>query len=313
MKTLIAGGAGFIGSHLADVLIKEGHSVVAIDNFINGTRKNVEHLSSNPHFQLIEMDVSDMDAMDKLFQEQAFDYVFHLAANSDIQKSATDPSIDNINTYLTTYTICECMRRNNVKNLFFASTSAVYGEKRGADVNESATMEPISYYGAGKMASEAVINAFTYMNDFHSLIFRFPNVIGPRLTHGVIFDFIHKLQADNHNLEILGNGKQCKPYIHVYDLVNAINEFKDVDQGVTLYNIGVESQTSVDTIANIICKQMGLQDVQYHYTGGNGGWKGDVPVFAYDLSKIHATGWQAHYTSDEAVEHTVSEVLACAQ
>ena len=202
------------------------------------------------------------------------------------------------------------MRRNGVKKLFFASTSAVYGEKMGLEVGENtALLEPISYYGAAKLGAEGLISAYTFMNDFHSLIFRFPNVIGPRLTHGVIFDFVKRLKEDPTQLRILGDGTQSKPYIYVSDLVNATMKFRDVPKGVTLYNVGVETQTSVTRIADIVCEKMGIKGIPYNYTGGRGGWKGDVPVFQYDLSKIHAAGWKAAHTSDEAVALTAEQVI----
>ena len=173
-------------------------------------------------------------------------------------------------------------------------------------------LSPISYYGAAKLGSEALISAFTYMNDMQALVFRFPNVIGPRLTHGVIFDFMHRLHEDRTQLRILGDGKQTKPYIYVKDLVEAIVRFSsdtETKTGVTLYNLGVEGDTCVTSIADIICEEMQLEGVEYHYTGGEGGWKGDVPRFKYCLDKIHAAGWKAKYTSDEAVRKTVQEVL----
>ena len=171
-------------------------------------------------------------------------------------------------------------------------------------------LSPVSYYGAAKLGSEALISAFSYMNDIQSLVFRFPNVIGPRLTHGVIFDFIHKLECDSKHLEILGNGLQTKPYIYVADLIDAILRFQETEhQGITLYNVGVEGETSVTKIADIICEEMGVTSVQYDYTGGEGGWKGDVPRFQYCLDKIHSAGWSAAYTSEEAVRKTVRENL----
>ena len=151
------------------------------------------------------------------------------------------------------------------------------------------------------------------MNDMRSLVFRFPNVIGPRLTHGVIFDFIRKLQKDGSQLEILGDGRQTKPYIYVTDLVNAIVRFSvsEIEKinGVSLYNLGVEGESSVTGIADILCEEMGLKGVKYHYTGGEGGWKGDVPRFRYCIDKIHREGWKAEYTSDEAVRKTIQNVL----
>ena len=310
MKALVAGGAGFIGSHLVDALLKEGHEVVCVDNFFIGTKKNIEHLRNENKFTFYEQNICDLEAMDHIFAKEKVEYVFHLAANSDIQASANNPVIEYQNTYATTFNLMECMRRYKVKKLFFASTSAVYGEKMGIEVAESTTpLEPISYYGAAKLGSEALISAYSYMNDMNVLVFRFPNVIGPRLTHGVIFDFVKRLKDDPTHLRILGDGMQSKPYMHVFDLVKGIMKFKDVPQGVTLYNIGVETQTSVTRIAEIVCEKMGLSGISFEYTGGCGGWKGDVPVFAYDLGKIHAAGWSACYTSDEAVAHTVEQVV----
>lgn len=233
-----------------------------------------------------------------------------MAANSDIQASAQSPMIEYKNTYSTTFILLECMRLCGVKKLFFASTSAVYGEQMGAEVSENAVaLQPISYYGGAKLGSEGIISSFAYMNDMSVLIFRFPNVIGPRLTHGVIFDFVKRLKNDPSHLRILGDGTQSKPYLYVLDLVDAIMKFKDVDKGIALYNVGVQTQTSVTRIAEIVCEKMGLTGIPFEYTGGRGGWKGDVPVFAYNLDKIHAAGWKASMTSDEAVAKTVEKVL----
>lgn len=310
MKALVAGGAGFIGSHLIDALLAEGHEVVCVDNFFIGTKENIKHLTGNPHFKLYEQDLADFAAVDEIFKAEHVDYVFHLAANSDIQASANNPSIEYHNTYSTTFSLLEAMRLNGVKKLFFASTSAVYGDQMGLEVSEDAVaLRPISYYGGCKLGSEAAISAYAYMNDLEVLVFRFPNVIGPRLTHGVIFDFVKRLKADPSHLRILGDGTQAKPYIYVLDLVGAIIRFKDVSKGVTLYNVGVETQSSVTRIAEIVCEKMGLAGIPFEYTGGRGGWKGDVPVFAYNLDKIHATGWVSSMTSDEAVAKTVEAVL----
>lgn len=310
MKVMVAGGAGFIGSHLIDALLAEGNDVVCVDNFFIGTKENIAHLHGNPHFKFYEQDLTDLDRMLEIFRTEQVEYVFHLAANSDIQASAQSPMIEYKNTYSTTFILLECMRLCGVKKLFFASTSAVYGEQMGVEVSEDAVaLKPISYYGGAKLGSEGIISSFAYMNDMSVLVFRFPNVIGPRLTHGVIFDFVKRLKADPTHLRILGDGTQSKPYIYVMDLVDAIMRFKDVEKGVTLYNVGVETQTSVTRIAEIVCEKMGLPEIPFEYTGGRGGWKGDVPVFAYNLDKIHAAGWGASMTSDEAVAKTVEMVL----
>ena len=310
MKVMVAGGAGFIGSHLIDALLVSGNDVVCVDNFFIGTGENIAHLHTHPRFKLYEQDLTCLDQMLEIFKSEQVEYVFHLAANSDIQASAQDPMIEYKNTYSTTFILLECMRCCNVKKLFFASTSAVYGDRMGAQVSEdTAALRPVSYYGGAKLGSEALISSFAAMNDMSVLIFRFPNVIGPRLTHGVIFDFIKRLKEEPSHLQILGDGSQSKPYMYVTDLVDAILRFKDVENQVEIYNIGVETQTSVTRIAEIVCEKMGLTGIPLSYTGGRGGWKGDVPVFAYDLSKIHSAGWTAAMTSDEAVMKTVEMVL----
>ena len=309
MKALIAGGAGFIGSHLADYLLDEGNEVVCIDNFFIGTRQNILHLLTNPHYVFYQYDLNNMQLLNQVFDKEKPDYVFHLAANSDIQASAQNPIIEYQNTYSTTFNLLEAMRLHNVKKMFFASTSAVYGNKDTLLNENTALLAPISYYGGAKLGSEGLISAYAYMNDMDVLIFRFPNVIGPRLTHGVIFDFIKRLKKDSSKLLILGDGTQTKPYLYVFDLIEAIMKFKNIGKGVTLYNVGVDTATSVTRIAEIVCQKMGVSNVSFEYTGGQGGWKGDVPKFQYDLSKIHIAGWTAKYTSDEAVALTVENNL----
>jgi UDP-glucose 4-epimerase len=310
MNTLISGGAGFIGSHLADALIKKGHRVVCVDNFLLGTKENISHLQNNPLFKLYEQDICDFKGTREIFEKEAVDYVFHLAANSDIQAGGKDPFIDLNNTFLTTFNLLECMRLFGVKKLFFASTSAVYGEQEGQLPEAAGALEPVSYYGAGKLASEAFVSAYSARNDIATLVFRFPNVVGARLTHGAVYDFINKLKRDPSRLEILGDGKQNKPYMYVSDLINGIMQFMDVPADVTVYNIGVNTRTNVTAIADMVCDAMGLSDVKYEYTGGRGGWPGDVPEFEYNLSKIHDAGWKAEYTSNEAVAKTAKELCA---
>ena len=313
MRVMVAGGAGFIGSNLIDALLEAGHSVVCVDNYFIGTKANIAHLHGREDFTFYEEDLSDREAVERIFEKEKIDFVYHMAANSDIQASAGAPEVEYRNTYTTTFNILEGMRKNGVKGLFFCSTSAVYGDAQGAHVDENyAPLRPISYYGGCKLGCEGIISAYTYMNDMHTMMFRFPNVIGPRLTHGAVYDFIRKLKADPTRLEILGDGHQCKPYLYVGDLVACIMQYtKDVPAGLTVYNVGGESQSTVTGIAQIVCREMGLKDVTFTYTGGRGGWKGDVPAFAYNLDKIHAAGWHASMSSDEAVAQTVRDVIGC--
>ena len=303
MNILVAGGAGFIGSHLCDALLSKNNTVIVADKLIMGS-KNIEHLSQNTNFKFYEMELADQDNVDKLFKDNKIDIVYHMAANSDISKSANDTSIDFNDTLLTTRVLLESMRKNNVKNIFFASTSAVYGEMPDIVLNEeTGGLKPVSYYGGAKLASEALISSYVSMCDMNAVIFRFPNVIGPRLTHGVVYDFVKKLRNNPKELEILGNGTQCKPYIYVTDLVNAIVKLTEqFEPGFDVFNISVLSEgTSVTHIAEIVVDVLGLSDVEFKYTGGDRGWKGDVPRFKYDISKVLATGWKPEYTSDEAV------------
>ena len=311
MNILVAGGAGFIGSHLCDVLIERGNKVIVADKLIMG-KQNIEHLAGNDSFKFYEMELADQKNVDKLFSENKIDVVYHMAANSDIQKGGKEPSIDFNDTLLTTRALLEGMRKAKVKNLFFASTSAVYGEMLDVVLDETTGgIKPVSYYGGAKLASEALISSYVSMCDMNVVIFRFPNVIGSRLTHGAVFDFIRKLRKNPGELEILGNGTQCKPYIYVLDLVDAIvkltNEFKP---GEDVYNISVESEgTTVTHIAEIVVDVLGLENVKFSYTGGDRGWKGDVPRFSYNISKVLATGWKPNYTSDEAVRQTVIDAV----
>lgn len=317
MNVLVAGGAGFIGSHLCDALLAAGNTVIVADKLIFGN-KDIRHILDNDElmrsgrFKFYEMELSDSNNVDKLFSENKIDVVYHMAANSDIQKGGKEPAIDFNDTFLTTRELLEGMRKANVKKIFFASTSAVYGEMLDVELTEkTGGIMPVSYYGGAKLASEALISSYVSMCDMSAVIFRFPNVIGPRLTHGAVFDFIRKLRINPRELEILGDGKQCKPYIYVLDLVEVIMKLtKEFKQGEEVYNISVKSEgTTVTRIAEIVVEELGLDNVDFKYTGGDRGWKGDVPRFSYDISKVLKSGWEPKYTSDEAVRQTVIDAI----
>ena len=305
-KILVTGGAGFIGTNLVGRLLEDGHEVYSADNFVIGERKNAELYKDNPNYHFVEIDIDNLKEFLARFKGIKFDIIYHLAANSDIKKGGQNPAVDYRDTFSTTRSVLELMLQNGISNLFFASTSAIYGDVNGEKATEDlGGLKPISYYGGAKYACENFISAYTYMNDFNTVVFRFPNVIGTHLTHGVIYDFVNKLKNNPHELEILGDGTQTKPYIFVDDLVDVIIRMtQNIKPGMEIYNIGVEGATSVTTIADILCDVMGLNDVEYKYTGGKVGWKGDVPKFQYNLDKIHATGWKAKYNSDEAVRKT---------
>ncbi len=311
MNILVAGGAGFIGSHLIDSFLSDGHRVICVDKLIMG-KQNIEHIPENENFRFYKAELADQNLVDRILFENSIDVVYHLAANSDIQKGGKEPSIDFNDTFLTTRALLEGMRKANIKKLFFASTSAVYGEMLDVILTETTGgLMPVSYYGGAKLASEALISSYVSMCDMSAVIFRFPNVIGPRLTHGVVFDFIRKLRKNPGELQILGDGTQCKPYIYVLDLIGAIRMLTQTfEPGETVYNISVKGNgTTVTRIAEIVTEELGLKDVKFEYTGGDRGWKGDVPRFQYDISKVLSTGWIPNYSSDEAVRQTVRDAI----
>lgn len=310
MKILITGGAGFIGSHLNDFMISKNYKVVAVDNFLLGRKDNIAHLTDNKNFEFIKEDLLNINKLKKIFQENDFDIVFHLAANSDIQNSAKNPQIDLDNTFMTTWNTLECCRLFNVNKFVFASSSAIYGNVTKELIEDFGPLFPISYYGAGKLASEVFVSAYAYMNDIQAWIIRFPNVVGERATHGVIYDFIKKLKNTPKELEILGNGSQKKPYLYVKDLVEALFFiYQKAKNRLNYFNVSAENQTTVSEIAKIVCEEMGLKNVKLKYTGGSIGWKGDVPQFKYNLNKIHQLGWKAKYSSTEAVRIAIRRIL----
>lgn len=309
MKILITGGAGFIGSHLADRLLAEGNEVVAFDNLLRGRISNLDEASKNSNFKFIKGDILNKDELFKVFEENNFDVVFHMAANSDIASSHANPDVDFGNTLTTTYNVLLAMKEYGVKDIVFASTSAIYGDA-GVSVDENyGPLFPISHYGASKLASEAYISSFCENYGFKAWITRFPNVVGERATHGAIYDFINKLRKNPKELEVLGNGKQCKPYLYVKDLVDAILlVWKNTNERINFFNLGVESRTTVTRMAEMVIEEMKL-DASIRYTGGDKGWVGDVPQFSYSLDKIHNLGWNANYTSDDAVRKSIQYIL----
>lgn len=306
---LITGGAGFIGSHLVDVLLGKGHNVVVVDNLVLGKKENIAHCTQHPAFTFYQEDILNAEKLKKIFTKHDFDVVFHMAANSDIQKGYQDPDVDNKMTFQTTYEVLKCMKTHKVPKIVFASTSAVYGESRELLSEDFGPLLPISLYGANKLASEAYISAFCENYGIQAWIFRFPNVVGERFTHGIIYDLVHKLQKNPKELEVLGNGEQFKPYLYVKDLIDGILFCceKSCDK-INLFNLGVDSRTKVKDIARMVIEALGL-DAKIRYTGGDRGWVGDVPEFRYDLSKVHRLGWKAQMSSNDAVKVAIQKVV----
>lgn len=308
---LVTGGAGFIGSHLVDELLFRGNEVVVLDDLSLGRKENLTNALENPLFTFVEGDILDDSLLNNLFRKYQFDTVFHLAANSDIARSFADPTIDLSLTFMTTFKVLMAMKQHGVKKIVFSSTSAIYGQTGGIEVKENyGPLFPASHYGSGKLASEAFIASFVENYDFQAWITRFPNVCGERTTHGVLHDFIKKLKHNPDELEVLGDGTQAKPYLYVKDLVEAILfVYDNTNDKINYFNLGVEGQTNVSKIAEMVISSMKL-NAKIRYTGGDRGWVGDVPKFAYNLDKIHALGWKAHNSSDEAVQKAIDAILS---
>ncbi len=311
MRILVTGGAGFIGSHLCDRLLDRGDQVWCVDNLRLGRRRNISHLEPLPNFNFLELDVLDQSLLAALFSDARFDAVFHMAANSDIAAGVADFRLDLELNQLTTVAVLEAMRVHNVKRLFFASTSAIFGETDALLHEDFAPLHPISFYGASKLAAEAYISVFAQTFGGHAVILRFPNVVGERATHGVIYDFLRKLEADPSKLEVLGDGKQSKPYLYVRDLIDAILlAWEKAAAPLAVYHAAGLGNTSVREIAEIVVAAAGRTDTRVVFAGGDRGWPGDVPSFRYDTSRLRALGWQPRRESTDAVRHAVERILA---
>jgi len=293
MRVFVTGGAGFIGSHLVDALMKKGYIVTVYDNLSSGKKEFIRHHIGKENFAFINADLLDQKKLEKSLEDH--DVVFHLAANPDVRLGVEKPEIAKQD-ILATYNLLDVMRLKGVKKIVFSSSSTVYGETPGIPLPESyGPLLPISVYGAAKLAAEGLISSFCHTFDMQGWIFRFANVVGERGTHGVIVDFINKLKRNPKELEILGDGKQRKSYLYVKDCIDGmLFGFEHANEQINLFNLGSEGTTEVNKIAEMVVKEMNLKNVTFKYTGGERGWKGDIPRFQFDVSKINKLGWKAN-------------------
>ena len=312
----ITGVAGFIGSHLADSLLADGHQVSGIDDFSLGRREYLDKARATDRFQLIDGDCSQVDNVrDALSVVSAWGgaphMIWHMAANSDIAAGVADATIDFSRTLQTTFAVIEGARTAGIRRIAFASSSAVYGEREDLLTEESGPLLPISNYGATKLAGEGLLSAAVESFLECVWIFRFPNVVGPRPTHGVIFDFARKLARTPLRLDVLGDGTQEKAYLHVSELVGALRFVCDrAREKRNVVNVGPEGKgTRVSAIAQQTVAAM-APGASIVYGGGDRGWVGDVPRFRYSTEKLAQLGWQPQLSSDAAVTRAIGEIVA---
>ena len=313
MIYLLSGGAGFIGSHTARKLLESSDSkVIVFDNLSSGTLEHISDLINDKNFIFIEGDLKDKDKI--ISASAGVDCVIHFAANPDIAKAVKEPEIDFWEGTYLTQNVLEAARVNNVKYFLYTSGSGVYGENPDINFDENyGPCIPISTYGASKLACEALIASYCSMFGLKARAFRFANVVGPRQTHGVGYDFIRKLKGDPTRLEILGDGTQIKSYIYVADVIDAmLNVFDSMihdDLIYDIFNVSTDDYITVTDIAQLTCKLMNLDNVTLDYTGGNRGWKGDVPIIKFNNSKIKELGWSFKFSSKEAIMESLSSMI----
>lgn len=309
MFDVVTGGAGFIGSHLVDALVARGDRVTVIDSLAAGSKNNIaRHLEKNR----VDLVVADLlsDGWQKEFE--GADRIYHLAADPDVRQSALSPAGPVNNNILATFRVLEAMRFHHVPEIVFTSTSTVYGDATVIPTPEEyAPLEPVSVYGASKLACEALISAYCHSFSLRAWNFRFANIIGSRSGHGVITDFVTKLKNNPRELEILGDGKQVKSYLDVQECVDAMLFAVDhAGAKVNTLNIGSEDWIDVKTIADIVAGEMRCSGARYRFTGGERGWVGDVPKMQLSLSRIKALGWRPQRGSEESVRMAVKAILA---
>jgi len=308
-RVVITGGAGFIGSHLAEDLVGEA-DVVLVDHLRAGKRANVAAaLAAGATLVKRDLLVGDLRP---LFRKA--DVVYHLAANPDVRLGKEGPRAHLDQNVLATFRVLEACRANRVPRLVFASTSTVYGEASVVPTPEDyGPLEPISLYGASKLAAESLVSGYAHTYGMQGIVFRMANVLGGRSGHGVVHDLVRKLHRDPRRLEIIGSDPgTSKSYVHVDDVLSGFRAGLAAATGpFVVYNLGSEDAITVRGIADAICGELGLRDVAYVWTGGSGegrGWAGDVRTMRLDIGRLKATGWRPTMTSEQAVRRAAREL-----
>jgi len=311
-KILVTGGAGFIGSHLVDKLIENDLDVKVLDNLSSGTKINLQNSLNKENFQFFNEELSNTSSLQNILSD--VDIIFHLAANPEVRTGFNNPEISFRENIENTFYLLEAIRKSKIDTIVFSSSSTIYGEPEIIPTPENyGPLYPISHYGASKLACEGLISAYCHSYGINGLIFRLANIIGSRSNHGVIIDFIKKLEYDNKTLQILGDGTQSKSYLHVSDCINAILFCTNkIEEKMEIFNLGNYDQIDVITIAKKIFDELKLNNVKIS-TANNvpegRGWIGDVKFMNLDIKKLEDLGWTPKYSSLTAVEKSISEIV----
>ena len=317
MRVLVTGGAGFIGSHIVDRLIERDDEVLALDNLTSGSLDNLKKASVSKRFNLIQSDLKNFEGFTG-GSLSGVSVVYHFAANPEVRVGETDPALHFNENLLATFRLLEGMRKSErARTIVFASTSTVYGEPTTLPTPENyGPMLPISTYGASKLGCESLISSYSYTHGIRGLILRMGNCVGERSGHGVLHDFISKLEKNPTELEILGDGSQNKSYVHVDDCVTAIllasDKFSGTGTRVEAYNLSSPDQVSVRRIAEIVLEEMGLRATKLCFTGGvdgGRGWMGDVKVMHLSVDKLMSLGWRPRLNSEKAIRRAMLELV----
>ena len=309
---VITGGAGFIGSYIAEKLVENGTDTKVIDNLVTGKKENLSKCFDQDNFSFLEYDLGNLDGIEDHLGDA--DILFHFAADPEVRTGYSKPEDSFEQNIVNTFNLLQKIKQSKIKKIVFASSSSVYGDAKIIPTNEEyGPLSPISHYGASKLACEAMVSSFCHNYNIEGVILRLANVIGLRGRHGLIWDLVHKLKINQDELELLGDGKQTKSFIHISDAIDGIFfSLNNLQDKVEVFNLGSEDSVEIMDVAKIVCKNMGLNEIKINLTGGvddGRGWKGDIKIAHLDITKLKNSGWIPKLSSINAVDITSHEII----